>query len=127
MQYASDLDPRPTTQADRTYFYNRARRARLEKPSYVERSRSSRGHFKPLLDPGGRFSSETVARRLYVTTIPQRKKCPFGFGGYVMGESVRLGVMVKANGFIMVWLGWPLMTKKIQSKNAHQQRLLNLF
>jgi hypothetical protein len=36
----------------RTYFYNHARRFRLEKLL-----------FKLILDPGGRFASETAARR----------------------------------------------------------------
>jgi hypothetical protein len=35
------------------YFYNHARRLRLEKAI-----------LKPLLNPGGRFTSETAARRL---------------------------------------------------------------
>ena len=30
---------------------------------YIELSRSSNGYFKPLLDPGGGFTSETAARR----------------------------------------------------------------
>ena len=46
-----------------TYFYNHARRLRLEKLFYVELSRSYNGNFKPLLDPGGVFTSETTARR----------------------------------------------------------------
>jgi hypothetical protein len=43
-----------------TYFYNHARRLRLEKLLYMELFRSSSGCFKPLLDPGGRFRSETA-------------------------------------------------------------------
>ena len=48
-----------------TYFYNRARRLRLEKLLYMELPRSSSGYFKPLLDPGlgSGFTSETAARR----------------------------------------------------------------
>jgi hypothetical protein len=50
-----------------TYFYNHAYRLRLEKLLYLELSRSSNGYsvqyFKPLLDPGGGFASETTARR----------------------------------------------------------------
>jgi hypothetical protein len=55
-----------------TYFYNHARRLRIEKLLYLGLSRSSNNYFKPLLDPGGtavsevkrplrnRFGSETV-------------------------------------------------------------------
>ena len=39
------------------------RRLRLEKLLHIELSRSSSKHFKPLLDPGGRFAFETAARR----------------------------------------------------------------
>jgi hypothetical protein len=45
------------------YFYNHAHRLRLEKLLYIELSRNSNGYFKPLLDPGGGFTSETAARR----------------------------------------------------------------
>jgi hypothetical protein len=57
-----------------TYFYNHAHRPRLEKLLYIElySSRSSNGYFKPLLDPGGSFNSETAARRF------QKKK----YNGY---------------------------------------------
>jgi hypothetical protein len=34
-----------------------------EKLLYIELSRSSKWHLKPLLDPDGRFASETAARR----------------------------------------------------------------
>jgi hypothetical protein len=44
-----------------TYFYNHVHRLRLEKLLYVELSRSSNGYFKPRLDPGGGFASETDA------------------------------------------------------------------
>jgi hypothetical protein len=45
-----------------TCFYNLARRLRLEKLLllHLELSRSSIGYFKPLLDPGGGFASETA-------------------------------------------------------------------
>ena len=44
-----------------TYFYNHARRLRIEKLLYyLELSRSSSGYFKPLLDPGGSFASKTA-------------------------------------------------------------------
>jgi hypothetical protein len=46
-----------------TYFYNHARRLRLEKLLYLELSRSPSGFLKALLDPGGGFNSETAARR----------------------------------------------------------------
>ena len=46
-----------------TCFYNHAHRLRLEKLLCVELSRSPSGYFKPLLDPGDRFASETAARR----------------------------------------------------------------
>jgi hypothetical protein len=46
-----------------TCFYNHAHRLRLEKQLYIELSRSSDGFFKPLLDAGGGFTSETAARR----------------------------------------------------------------
>jgi hypothetical protein len=46
-----------------TYFYNHAHRLRLEKLLYKELSRSSNGHFKPLLDPGGGFRSETAVTK----------------------------------------------------------------
>jgi hypothetical protein len=92
----SDSDPRLTPQLFHTYFYNRAHRLRLEKLLYLELSRSSNRFFKPLLDPGGRFASETAARRfqkwalrnrfiseavtnllrLYAAAIPQRTKVP---------------------------------------------------
>jgi hypothetical protein len=46
-----------------TNFYNHAHRLRLEKLLHVELSRSPSGNFKPLLDPGGGFNSETAARQ----------------------------------------------------------------
>ena len=54
-------------------LYNHAHRPRLEKLLYREPSRSSNGHFKPLLDPGGGFTSETVSfsevKRLHVEGV----------------------------------------------------------
>jgi hypothetical protein len=35
---------------------------RLEKPLYMELSRSSNGYFKPLLDPGGGFTSKKLLK-----------------------------------------------------------------
>jgi hypothetical protein len=46
-----------------TYFYNHARRLRLEKLLYLGLSRSLSGYFKPLRDPGGGSTSETAARQ----------------------------------------------------------------
>jgi hypothetical protein len=45
------------------YFYNHARRLRLEKLLYLELPRNSNGFLKPLLDPDGGFTSETAERR----------------------------------------------------------------
>jgi hypothetical protein len=45
------------------YFYNHAHRPRLEKLLYIGLYKSSNGYFRPLLDPGGGFASETAARR----------------------------------------------------------------
>jgi hypothetical protein len=55
----------PTPGVFYTYFYNYARRPRLEKLLYlpVELSKSSSGYFNVLLDPGDSFTSETAARR----------------------------------------------------------------
>jgi hypothetical protein len=61
--YISGLDFVPTPQLFYTYFYNQACRLCLEKQLYIELSRSSSGLFKPLLDPGGGFTSETAERR----------------------------------------------------------------
>jgi hypothetical protein len=44
-------------------FYNHAHHLRLEKLLYLEFSRSSNGFLKPLLDPGGGFTSKTAAWR----------------------------------------------------------------
>jgi hypothetical protein len=43
-------------------LYNHARRLRLEKLLYLELPRRFNGFLKALLDPGGRFASETAAR-----------------------------------------------------------------
>jgi hypothetical protein len=59
---ASHLHSRPAPGVFYKYFYN-ARRLRLKKLLYLELSRNSNGYFKPLLDPGGGFTSETAARQ----------------------------------------------------------------
>jgi hypothetical protein len=46
-----------------TYFYNHARRLRLEKLINLELSRIPNGFLKVLLGPGGGFTSETAARK----------------------------------------------------------------
>jgi hypothetical protein len=56
-RYISGVDPFSTPQLFYTYFYNHAHRLRLEKLLYIELSRSPNGFFKPLLDPGGGFTS----------------------------------------------------------------------
>ena len=43
-----------------TYFYNHARRPRVEKLVHLELHRSPKRNFKPLLDPGGGFRIETT-------------------------------------------------------------------
>jgi hypothetical protein len=80
------------------YFYNHTRRLRLEKLLYiVELSRSPNGYFKPLMDPGGGFRSETAVtevKRLQIYNgYMQRpflngRKCPFGCNGYVTAMAV---------------------------------------
>jgi hypothetical protein len=76
-----------------TYFYNHAHRLRLETLLYLELSRSSNGFFKPLLDPGGGFNSETAERRF-------QKWNGQKFNGYIFNghpstdASVRSGVTV---------------------------------
>jgi hypothetical protein len=47
----------PTPGVFYTYFYNHGHRLRLEKLLYIELPRSSSGYFKPLLDPGGGFTT----------------------------------------------------------------------
>ena len=72
-----------------TYFYNHARRLRLEKLLYLELSISSNGLSKVLLDPGGGFRSETAV------TKPFRKWNGYKFitaicnGHYPTDTSVR--------------------------------------
>ena len=61
--YISGVDPFSTPQLFYTYFYNHARRLRLEKLLYIELSRSSNGFLKPFLDPDDGFISETAERR----------------------------------------------------------------
>jgi hypothetical protein len=46
-------------------IYSHARRLHLEKLLYTELSRSSYGFFKPLLDPGGGFTSEVKRVQIY--------------------------------------------------------------
>jgi hypothetical protein len=46
---------------------------------YLELSRSPSGYFKPLLDLGGVFTSETAAR--YVS-VPEAKRLPI-YSGYM--------------------------------------------
>jgi hypothetical protein len=60
--YISELDSSWTPGAFYTCFYNHAHRLHLEKLLYIGLSRSSSGYFKPLLDPGGGFTSETAVR-----------------------------------------------------------------
>ena len=52
-----------------TYFYNHSRRLRLEKLLYLELPRSPSEYFKPLLDPGGGFRSETLHGRFGSETV----------------------------------------------------------
>ena len=67
------IQDRPPGVFHTTYFYNHAHRLRVEKPLWtiiptvelyctaqVGLSGSSSGYFKPLLDPGGGFSSKTA-------------------------------------------------------------------
>jgi hypothetical protein len=81
-----------------TRFYNHAHCLRLEKLLYIELSRSPSGYFKPLLDPGGGFRSETAL------TKPFRKWNGYKFIAVVCnGHSpadtgVRSGVTVMAVG-----------------------------
>jgi hypothetical protein len=104
-----------------------ARRLHLEKLLHVGLSRSSNGHFKPLLDPGGGFTSETVAlqfqkrngrcvtvsevKRLQIYSgyivqrpFPNGHKRPFGCNGYVaamaVGQRQRLCSGVSVRMFI---------------------------
>jgi hypothetical protein len=74
--HASDIKQVWAPQVFYTCFYNHAHRLRLEKLLYIELSGSSNGFFKPLLDPDGRFTSETAERRF------QKLKRPLhgGFG-----------------------------------------------
>jgi hypothetical protein len=61
--YISGLDQVYTPQLFYTCFYNHAHRLRLEKLLYIELSISFNGFFKPLLDPGYGFTSETAVAR----------------------------------------------------------------
>jgi hypothetical protein len=60
---ASDVNSSSTPGAFCTYFYNHAHCPRLGELLYIELSKSFNGYFKPLLNPGGDFTSETAARR----------------------------------------------------------------
>ena len=64
--YISPFHSRGTPGVFYTYFYNHARRFRLEKLLYLELSRSSNGYFKPLLDPGGRYETVSEVKRLQI-------------------------------------------------------------
>jgi hypothetical protein len=61
--YVSDLDKFWAPQLFYTYFFDHARRPRLEKLLYIELSGSSNGFFKPPLDPDGGFKIETAVTR----------------------------------------------------------------
>jgi hypothetical protein len=64
LQYnVSGLDGVCTPQLFYTYCYNHAHRLRLEKLLCLEPSRSSNEFFKPLLDPGDGFTSETTEKQ----------------------------------------------------------------
>jgi hypothetical protein len=52
--YISDVYSRSAPGAFHIYFWNQTHRLRLEKLLYLGLSRSSGGHFKPLLDPSDR-------------------------------------------------------------------------
>ena len=75
--YISGLDLDSPPQLFYTYFYNHARRLRLEKLLCLGLSRSPNGFLKVLLDPGGGLTSET-ADTIYVTAIPQRTQVVAG-------------------------------------------------
>jgi hypothetical protein len=54
-----------------TYFYNHARRLRLETLVYIEVFRTCNGYFKPL-DPGGGYASETAVAAVSELQRPLR-------------------------------------------------------
>jgi hypothetical protein len=58
-----------------TFFYNHAHRLRLEKLLYLGLSRSPNGFLKPLLDPGGGFTSETAVRRYVIARSDVTNGC----------------------------------------------------
>jgi hypothetical protein len=62
------------------YFYNHARRLRLEKILYLELSRSSNGFEKTLLGPYGGFRSETRNGRYTAVSEVKRPK----INGYII-------------------------------------------
>jgi hypothetical protein len=58
-EYLSRPNSSPTPGVFYPYFYNRARRLHLGKLLYLELyCKSPTGYFKPLLVPGGGFTSE---------------------------------------------------------------------
>jgi hypothetical protein len=61
--YVSGVNSSSTPGVFYIYFCNHAHRPRLEKLLYIEPPRSSNGHFKPLLDPGGGFRIETAVTK----------------------------------------------------------------
>jgi hypothetical protein len=62
--YASDIDPFSTPPVFYTYFYNHARRFRLEKPLYtVQGFLEANGFFNALLDLGGRHVPRPFQKR----------------------------------------------------------------
>jgi hypothetical protein len=69
------------------YFYNHARRPRLEKLLHLELSRSPNGFFKPLLtllDPGGRLRSRfgSEAAMVHGTVQIYNVLCPASRSGF---------------------------------------------
>jgi hypothetical protein len=82
-----------------TCFYNHAHRPRLENLLCTKLPRSSSGYFKPLLDPGGGFTSKTAARRFQKRggykfnscmsrPFPNGQNYPPGCNGYVTAMAV---------------------------------------
>jgi hypothetical protein len=102
MYQAGELDLASTPQPFYTCSYNHAHRLRLGRLLYIELSRISNGFFKPLLDPGGGFTSETAERQFQkphgrytaISEVKRPTKCPFGCNGnvtaVVVGQSKRI-------------------------------------
>jgi hypothetical protein len=63
MGHLSPPNSRPPPGAFYTRFYDHARRLRFEKLLHLELFRISSRCLKPLLDPGGGFTSESATRR----------------------------------------------------------------